>query len=705
MSQHTPQGEKRITAHPVLHNQEDVEWIRFTFNGRPMMAKRGEMISSALFANGVRVFNKHHRDGEPQGIFCANGQCAQCLLLADGKPVKSCIVPVVDGMTVELLDGLPELPADDEPGRYVDVETRDVEVLIVGGGPAGLSAAAELAAAGIDILIVDDKHELGGKLGLQTHNFFGSVRDCHAGERGMVIGNIMADNVEELQNVDVWLNSPCVGVFSDGLVGIVKDDIYQLIRPKHLLITTGAREKTLAFPGCDLPGIYGAGAFQTLVNRDLIKAADRLFIVGGGNVGLIGAYHALQAGIEVAGIVEALPECGGYKVHLDKILRLGVPVWTRHTILRAEGNGRVERVTIAEVDSAFAPVAGTEKEFEIDTLLVAVGLAPVNELLTKARDFGFDVFAAGDADTIAEASAAIFSGKIVGRRMLRAMGYDIEVPDEWEDILSVLRAKPGPTGEFKGRPGEAPVYPMIRCTQEIPCNPCTSVCVRHGIVTSNGQMTGTPSFITDDCLGCTRCVAICPGLAITLVDRKYDPEEKLALVTLPWELPEHIVSPGDEVRTVGFEGGSVGSGKVKAIRDAPWQNERRLLLVEVPAGDADLVAGIRLYEPREPKKGRPLAPDEEMDTIVCRCERVTRSEIISYIRETGTTDFNALKAALRVGMGPCGGKTCVDLVMRIFRQELGRDAEVMEHIERPFTQEVPMSAFLIDKEKGGGASK
>ena len=109
---------------------------------------------------------------------------------------------------------------------------------------------------------------------------------------------------------------------------------YVLIDPQVVLVATGAREKFLAFKGNTLPGVYGAGAFQTLVNRDLVRPAEKLFIVGGGNVGLIAGYHALQAGIGVVGLVEALPKCGGYKVHKDKLVRMGVPIYTSHTVFR-----------------------------------------------------------------------------------------------------------------------------------------------------------------------------------------------------------------------------------------------------------------------------------------------------------------------------------------------------------------------------------
>lgn len=102
-----------------------------------------------------------------------------------------------------------------------------------------------------------------------------------------------------------------------------------------------------------MPGVFGAGAFQTLVNRDLVKPSEQLFVIGGGNVGLIASYHALQAGINVVGLVEALPECGGYKVHRDKLARLGVPIYTSHTIIQAHGETHVSGVTIAAVDRSF----------------------------------------------------------------------------------------------------------------------------------------------------------------------------------------------------------------------------------------------------------------------------------------------------------------------------------------------------------------
>jgi len=179
-------SDHRILEHPILP-APTAAGVGFSWHGQPMLAREGETIASALFANGVRTFGHHPKDGAPQGIFCANGQCAQCTVVADGLAVKSCMVVIRPGMNVQPLDGLPTLPEVEGQLGTSPIETVDVECLIIGGGPAGLTAAVELGKAGVRALIVDDKHRLGGKLVLQTHKFFGSIEACHAGTRGIDI--------------------------------------------------------------------------------------------------------------------------------------------------------------------------------------------------------------------------------------------------------------------------------------------------------------------------------------------------------------------------------------------------------------------------------------------------------------------------------------------------------------------------------------
>jgi sarcosine oxidase subunit alpha len=686
--------EHRITSHPILAPLSD-DTIDFTFNGQKLKARKGEVISSALYAAGISVFGHHKKDGGPQGIFCVNGQCSQCTVVANGRPVKSCMTPVKEGMVVESCEGTPMI-GDAAPDKTSsDIEQFDIQVLVIGGGPAGICAAIELGRLGIGVLIVDDKQELGGKLSLQTHNFFGSVADCYAGTRGIDIGHMLAAEVAGLSTVKVWLNATVVGVFTDGKFGIACEGEYRLVKPQTVLVSCGAREKSLAFPGSDLPGVYGAGAFQTLVNRDQVKAAERLFVVGGGNVGLIGAYHALQAGIDVVGLVEALPRCGGYKVHEDKIKRLGVPVWTSHTVLRAEGAERVERVIIAAIDDKFRPLSGTERSFDVDTVLIAVGLSPVDELLVKAREYGMKVYAAGDTEEIAEASAAIFSGKITGRQIARDIGMNVPIPSDWNDFGEVLKHKPGDAAPFEPKDLNAPVYPLIRCVQEIPCDPCIKACPQK-LISMKGSILSLPEF-AGECQGCGRCVLACPGLAIQLVINDYDASGDKALVMVPFEFTDIQTPIGMEVTTTDIEGNVVGRGRVVAVRKREDQDRRRLLLIEVPDSEKLRVAGFRI---REPEPGQPVTLDETDadDPMICRCERVRKSEIVAAIR-ADVRDMNQLKAVARSGMGGCGGKTCTEQVLRIFREEGVDLSEVTLPSIRPLVAEVHLGDFVKKDEE------
>lgn len=694
----------RITGHPILSPPGDRE-VAFFFKDTRLRGLEGEPVTSALIAAGIHIFGKHPRDASPQGLFCANGQCSQCTVLVNGIPVKGCMTPLAEGMRVEPCIGKPVLPPGGDAVKQAHLPgIRDVPFLVIGGGPAGLSAAAVLGRLGVEGILADDKGDLGGKLCLQTHKFFGSREACHAGVRGIDIAGILEEEVKRTGTVDTWRSSPGLGVFSDGVVGVLRDGRrYTRIRPEVLVIAAGAREKSLLFPGCDLPGVMGAGAFQTLVNRDGVLPGKRLFIIGGGNVGLIVAYHALQAGIEVVGLAEYTDECGGYQVHEDKIRRLGVPVFTGHTVLGAEGTEHVRAVTIAVPAGDGGTIPGTEKRFEIDTLLVAVGLSPVDELYIAARRYGMKVFAAGDAEEISEASAAMIGGRIRGRQAARALG--ISTPDEsdLEATAAVLKARPGPRLEDPGSrspggtdiPGSA-VYPVIRCYQEIPCNPCTEVCPLGAITIPGGGITGIPVFDGNRCTGCAKCVLACPGLAITLVDER--PGNGRARVTIPWELSTVELSPGRPVNTVDRSGHPIGSGVVCAVRkgadrcslvvlEVPFEHRAEVSSILPPADEDGMNAVLRR---REASDAGPSGGHHSQDTaVVCRCERVTRGEILEYIRR-GYRDMNSLKAALRTSMGACGGKTCESLILQIFAEEGIPPEDITGFTKRPPVQEVSL---------------
>jgi sarcosine oxidase subunit alpha len=685
--------EWRIQKHPILNIPEKRK-IPFYWNKQKLEADEGEVISSALFANGIHVFGHHVKDGSPQGIFCANGQCAQCAVIANGIPVKSCMTKIEENMIVESIEGLPELPKVMDGFQFSDIKEFETDVLIVGGGPAGLSAALQLGERGIEALIVDDKDRLGGKLVLQTHKFFGSIDDCYAGTRGIDIATILEDELQKHTSVKVWLNSIVLYVFSDKKVGIVTNGKnYSIVRPKVVLNSAGAREKSLVFPGNTLPGVYGAGAFQTLANRDLVKPAKRLFVVGGGNIGLIAAYHALQAGISVVGLVEALKRVGGYQVHANKIQRLGVPVYTRHTILSANGDDHVESVTVSKIDDSFRPIAGTEKTYECDTVLIAVGLNPVNEFFLEAEQAGMKVFTAGDAKEIAEASSAMFIGKIAALEIARALGKEHKtIPKDWYEKANILKSPPGHTitPHYDSAP-ETGFTPVIHCHQQIPCNPCVSVCKQGVIHIPGDSLLERPEITQNECIGCNKCLFVCPGLAISLVD--YREDQGNPIVSLAYEVYNFEYKKGDKVFLTDYEGHPLQEAVVIDIVMGKASRKTQIIKVQVPNDIAKRVAGFRIQKDEDvmPKHFALMdgVPD---DATVCFCERVTAGEIRRLIRK-GIKDLNQIKAITRAGMGACGSKTCENLILKIFKEEEVLLGEVTLNTLRPVFVETRLGVF------------
>lgn len=683
--------DSRIKVHPVLEAPEK-ETVSFFWNHTPLTAKKDEMISSALFANHIKIFGHHHKDGSAQGIFCANGQCAKCTVIADGVPVKACMTAVRDKMRVESVEGLPRLPDASGPPSIGNIEQIHTDVLIIGGGPAGLSAAIQLEEHGIPAVLVDDKDELGGKLVLQTHKFFGSVEDSHAGMRGMDIGHLLAQKVEGGRYIEVWKKSTVLYVFDDKKVGILKDGVYKILTPKMILNAAGAREKFLRFRGNSLSGVYGAGAFQTLVNRDLIKPTEKLFIVGGGNVGIIAGYHALQAGIKVVGLCEALPRCGGYKVHEDKLRRLGVPIYTSHSIVSANGKESVSSVTIAEIDQNFEMLRGTEKTFECDTVLIAVGLESVSEFTREAESAGIPIFSAGDAAEIAEASSAMFNGKIAGLKTARYFKPEIkDIPGSWYEKADILKSHPGPVQELAAPANEEGIFPVIHCKQEIPCNPCSTVCPEGSIRMQGDPVKGRP-FFDGKCQGCMKCLSICPGLAITLVDYRKDKDNPV--VFLPYEISNIEIQKDDRINLVDVDGNPLGLFPVLGAKATKESNRTQVVRVRVPKEIAKKAVAFTIQDREVTEPLTRNIPDDQIrdDEVVCLCERVTAGEVRALVKK-GVTDINQIKAVTRAGMGPCGAKTCTNLMAQIFRAEKIRQTDMVQNVRRPLYIEVPLGKF------------
>ncbi|MDO4545540.1 MAG: FAD-dependent oxidoreductase, partial [Bacillota bacterium] len=257
------------------------------------------------------------------------------------------------------------------------------EVVVIGGGPSGMAAAIEAAKRGAKVLVIDSNQKAGGQLFKQIHKFFGSSAH-RAGIRGIDIGNELLTEAKE-NGVEIWLNSVVIGLFDEKTVAIEigtddTDKKVVTVQAEKIVIASGASENVVRFKGWTLPGVIGAGAAQTMVNINRVLPGEKVLMIGTGNVGLIVSYQLMQGGADVVALVEAAPKIGGYAVHASKITRAGVPIKTRHTVIEARGENRVEQAVIGQVDENWQIIPGTEEVLDVDTICIAAGLKPLTEL-------------------------------------------------------------------------------------------------------------------------------------------------------------------------------------------------------------------------------------------------------------------------------------------------------------------------------------
>lgn len=337
------------------------------------------------------------------------------------------------------------------------------EIIVIGAGPAGLSAGEAAARHGAAVLILDRNSTCGGQLNKQTHMFFGS-REQYASHRGLEIAAILEKKIGVLPNCTLALETWVLGIYEDGALLVENRGRVRALKAPKIIAATGAAENPLAFPGCDLPGIYGAGAVQTLMNIYGVRPGNRAVMVGAGNIGLIISYQLLQAGARVEAVVEASERIGGYLVHASKIRRAGVPILTSTTVKEARGEECLTGVILERLDENMRPVAGSERHVEADLLCLAVGLSPLAEILWQAgcrmtylpqlgghvplrnRRMATSnpaVYVAGDVAGIGEASLAMMQGRIAGLSAAEDLGYggrELEREREetrraWEELL------------------------------------------------------------------------------------------------------------------------------------------------------------------------------------------------------------------------------------------------------------------------------
>lgn len=522
------------------------------------------------------------------------------------------------------------------------MEIERKEMIVIGAGPAGLSAAIEAASHSVKVTVFDENARPGGQLFKQIHKFFGS-KEHKAKVRGFRIGEELLQEAEE-KGVEVVLNATVIGLYKEKEIQVQIGTEVHHYKADAILIATGAAENMVNFRGWTLPGVIGAGAAQTMMNLYHVKPGNRILMLGSGNVGLVVSFQLMQAGCEVVALVDAAPHIGGYGVHASKLSRTGVPFYLSHTIKEAEGTDHVTGVTIAEVDNHFQFIPGTEKHFDVDTICVAVGLSPMAQLLKmdgvemadtrggyipKCDETGATsipgIYAAGDVAGIEEASSAMIEGRMSGEAIAEYLGYvtkeeetgreqkleksldalrqgmfapknrgkKIEKTDEGIPISTSLLTRGYVTddeiGRFPGVRDVVEVHPVIECTQNIPCNPCQTAC-HQGCISIGENITSLPISVEGSkCVDCGMCVASCSGQAIFLVSK--DPANGTAEVTMPYEflpLPEK----GDKGFGLSRSGQPICEATITGVRTSKAYDGTALVTMQVPI---ELAERARFY--------------------------------------------------------------------------------------------------------------
>ncbi len=660
-----------IQNHPILDIPQSEE-VEFLFEGKPVKGRKGYTIAKALHEAGFPV-HSHSLAGRNRSLECGIGKCGACEMLVDGRVRRICITAVDGVREVRSITHEADLPGVtfEPPARPQEsaqtVQVYKTQVAIVGAGPAGLACREQLNAFGIDNLVIDSNPRIGGQFNMQTHQFFFFEKEKkYGGMRGFDIAKTLAGDNHDgiLLNTTVWdiLEGPRVAVknFVTGQMAYID--------AQFLVVATGAVPFMPAFENDDVPGVYTAAVFQKMMNQEHTLLGKRVLTVGAGNIGYLTSYQGMQAGATIKAIIEAMPREGGFPVQANRVRRLGIPIMTGYTLVRAIPNADHTGITGAVIARCenFKPIPGTEQVIDdIDIINICTGLVPDNQLLTKGKElFGHHVYGVGDAVRIGEGTSAVLRGKQSAYEIAQELGIRYNY-DEYLDIsrqyidsqqhpIRILERPNLPTPERMA----AKPFVQLDCLYGFACNPCTFSCPQGAI--SKPTTSSTPTVDYDKCIGCMACVNHCPGLAIF----GYDMAKNICFLPI-----EYAVEEGAEVFLVDNNGKKIGEGKVeKLLKKDNKTNVARVFVAQVDGQMTDIKGFIvKDKYPEALSHSVPQSLSTSEPTYICHCEDITDEQMLAAVGDRKYISVDELKHITRMGMGPCRGKRCIARARGVLR--------------------------------------
>lgn len=652
----------KIQHHPIL-NIPEKDMVTFEYKGKQIKAYKDYTIAAALHQAGFPV-HSHSLTGRERSLDCGIGKCGACEMLVDGVVKRICITKVNGVKKVEEIPPA-YLPANSPDKPAESVKIYKTAVVIIGAGPAGLACREQLNKLNIPNIVIDNNASIGGQFTMQTHQFFFFEKELkYGGMRGFDIARTIAGD----DHSGIMLHSTVWDILEGKRVAVkdILDNSVFYVDADYLVVATGAFPFMPTFENDDLPGVYTAAVFQKMMNIEHTLLGKRILTVGAGNIGYLTSYQAMQAGARVVAIVEAMDHEGGFPVQANRVRRLGIPIITAHTLLKAipnEDHTGVVGAVIAECRN-FKPIPGTEREIrDIDLINVCTGLRPDNQLLEKGKiTFGLNAFGVGDAVRVGEGTCAVLRGKQAGMEIAMQMGVRCnyaeyltitkDYADSQQTPVRVLDKPKLPTEErMMAKPFVVP-----DCLYGFACNPCSFACPQGAITKTATNC--VPVIDYDKCIGCMQCVAHCPGLAIF----GYNLNKNWLFLPFEYDAEE-----GAEVCLVNDNGKYLGDGVIEKITKNPNKtNVARVKSLTLTGKELLQITGFILKE-RYPDALKWENVDTDMDdpAYVCHCDDVKMETILDAVKGKTIISVDELKHITRIGMGPCRGKRCIPRVKQL----------------------------------------